>query len=140
MRLRPLDPPIRYLIRCMPTTLLESSSKHPNDNRYLVASEYRRPWRPDVQIQTVFRLRIRVLKLGDQRPEDARGCVAVLQADGRVAGGVVRAVGLVGRFYCRAEAEVVDWGSPEGDAVPLVDVGEGLVDEACVRAGGGVHC
>ena len=149
MRLRPLDPLIRHLIRRMAAPLFITPAAHPDDNRQqlLLHNSSPRPSsssdslllpnrRPDIQIQTVLTLRVRVLELRHQLPVHACPIAAVLHADGLI--GLCVSDAVVGGAKRGHEAKGADGGLGEGDAEPLRDEGGvGGVDEARVGAGGG---
>lgn len=83
---------------------------------------------PDVQIQTILILGIRVLEFRDQIPKDATSRSSVLSADGLVRLGV-RVSSVRGRLG-RHEAFPAHGRGAKGDTEPLLDVGDGGVDEA----------
>jgi hypothetical protein len=139
MRLGPLDPPIRNLIRRMPTTFIEPASHHPNQHRNLLTTDRRHSRRPDVQVQTVLGLGICVLEFRYKGPKDSRSVVAVLDADRLVGRCGVWTTGLIGSFDGGLEAQVRDRRSAKGNAVPLVDLGEGGVYEASISTARGIY-
>jgi hypothetical protein len=139
MRLRPFNPPIRNLIRRMPTAFIETTSEHPDQYWDLLSAHRRRTRRPNVQVQTVLGLRICILEFRYKGPEDPRGGVAVLHADGLVRRCRMWTASLIGSCDSRLEAEIGGGRSAKGNAVPLVDLGEGGIYEAVIDTACGVY-
>ncbi|KAK8852051.1 hypothetical protein PGQ11_014530 [Apiospora arundinis] len=138
MRLHPLHPPIRHLIRRMPPALLQPAPTDPDDDGHLLRHRLAR--RPHVQKQTVLALGLLVLELRDELPEEARVVAALLEAEGRVLAGVaVEAVVPGGQG--REETSLAHGGLAVPDATPLVHVRGAVgasVDEARVAPARGV--
>lgn len=134
----PLNPMIGNLIRCMATALVECTAAYPDDDRQPL-SEDGLSWTPDVKVQAILTLGVRVLELGHNVPKDARFVAAVLHANWLVRCRV-KSNPVVDGFLRRHEPQRSHGWAAVWDTKPLVHIRDHRVDQASVYTACGFDC